>query len=172
MVDAVTFQTIFQFLQTASIMVGIAYYLMILQNQQKNYELTYKNRQGQLVLTMVQGITSDIGLTAYQIIRNASWSSYDDWKMKYGGNAEYMKAFNWVCQSNAGIGVIVRENLADLRLLALYGAAGIFAWEQYREIIYAMREERGYKYFENWEIAYNILKDYLTEHPEIDPFIK
>jgi hypothetical protein len=173
MVDVTTFQTVFQFLQTASIMVGIAYYLMILQNQQKSYDLTYKNRQGQLVLNMMQGITSDMGLTAYGIIRNPSWSSYEDWKRKYGDNEEYMKAFNWVCQGNSGIGVLVRENLADIRLLALYAAAAIIiTWEQYQEIIYGFREERGYKYFENWEIAYHILKDYLEEHPEIDPFIK
>ncbi len=63
---------------------------------------------------------------------------------------EYMKAFNWVCQGNAGIGVLVRENLADIKLLALYAAASIiFPWEQYQEILYCLREERGYKYFEN-----------------------
>ena len=32
--------------------------------------------------------------------------------------------------------------------------------------------KKGDEYFENWEIAYHILKDYLEEHPEIDPFIK
>ena len=34
MVDQITFQTIFQFLQTVSIMVGIVYYLLILNKQQ------------------------------------------------------------------------------------------------------------------------------------------
>ncbi len=124
-------------------------------------------------MQMIDKVLTNEGLTSYGILRNASWSSYKDWKMKYGDNAEYMKAFNWVCQSNAGIGVLIREGLIDIKLLALYAAAGIIPiWEQYREIVYGIREDSGYKYYENWEIGYHKLKEYLKEYPELDPFIK
>ena len=50
MLEKVTFQTIFQFIQTISIMVGIAYYLMILQNQQKSQKTALETRQAQLFM--------------------------------------------------------------------------------------------------------------------------
>ena len=160
-------------LQTTGILVGIAYYIMTLNYSRKNQQLTLKNRQGQLLWQMIDKTLTDEGLTSFQILRNAGWSSYEDWKMKYGDDAGYMKAFNWVCQINAGAGVMIREDLGDIKMLALYASAGIIpVWDQYREIVYDIRKDRGYKYFENWEIGYNILKDYLKEHPEIDPFIK
>ena len=59
MVDQLTFQTIFQFLQTLSIMVGITYYLMILRNQQKSQKLTLETRQATLMMNIFKELTSE-----------------------------------------------------------------------------------------------------------------
>ena len=42
MVEQITFQTLFQFLQTVGILVGVFYYIMTIRANQRNQELTLK----------------------------------------------------------------------------------------------------------------------------------
>jgi len=48
MVEQVTFQTIFQFLQTLGILVGVFYYIMTIRTNQRNQEIAQKNQELQL----------------------------------------------------------------------------------------------------------------------------
>ena len=50
MVEQVTFQTIFQFLQTLGILVGVFYYVMTLRYNRRNQELQLETRQAQLFM--------------------------------------------------------------------------------------------------------------------------
>ena len=87
MVDQITFQTIFQFLQTLSIMVGIAYYLMILQNQQKSQQSTLETRQAQLFMQLYNKVVSQEGIDNLGLLVRAEWSSYEEWVEKCKNNA-------------------------------------------------------------------------------------
>ena len=45
MVEQVTFQILFQFLQTVGILVGVFYYIMTIRTNQRNQEISLKNQQ-------------------------------------------------------------------------------------------------------------------------------
>jgi hypothetical protein len=50
MVEQITFQTIFQFLQTVGILVGVFYYIMTLRNSQRTQQQQLETRQAQLFM--------------------------------------------------------------------------------------------------------------------------
>jgi hypothetical protein len=52
MVEQVAFQTVFQFLQTVGILVGVFYYIMTLRNTRKNQQLQLETRQAQLFTSL------------------------------------------------------------------------------------------------------------------------
>ncbi len=45
MVEQITFQTIFQFLKTVGILVGVFYYIMTIRTNQRNQEIAQKNQE-------------------------------------------------------------------------------------------------------------------------------
>ena len=77
MVEQVTFQTIFQFLQTVGILVGVFYYVLTIRANQRNQELARKaqeqaleTRQTQLFMYFHEKLVEkyDIGLFANALI--------------------------------------------------------------------------------------------------------
>jgi hypothetical protein len=48
MVEQLTFQTVFQFLQTVGILVGVFYYIMTIRANQRNQELSIKSQESTL----------------------------------------------------------------------------------------------------------------------------
>jgi hypothetical protein len=54
MVEQVTFQTLFQFLQTVGILVGVFYYIMTIKANQRNQELTLKAQEQALETRQTQ----------------------------------------------------------------------------------------------------------------------
>jgi hypothetical protein len=45
MVEQITFQTIFQFLQTVGILVGVFYYISTIRTNQRNQEISLRNQE-------------------------------------------------------------------------------------------------------------------------------
>lgn len=169
MVEQVTFQTIFQFLQTVSIMVGIAYYLMILQNQQKSQQSTLETRQAQLFMQLYNKVVSQEGIDNLGLLVRAEWSSYEEWVEKYQNDEEYAKAFVFYLMQMEGVGVLIKEKLVSIRLVAMF-FAGITRqiWEKYKDIILEERKHMNYpRYASEWEYTYNELMKYMKEHPEL-----
>ena len=72
-----------------------------------------------------------------------------------------------------GRGVLLREDLLDVRLVALIEgvrARGptVYWWEKHKDVIYCERERLGNsRYCSEWEYSYNSLVKYLKEHPEL-----
>jgi hypothetical protein len=50
MVEQMAFQTVFQFLQTMGILVGVFYYVMTIRANQRNQQLQLETRQAQLFM--------------------------------------------------------------------------------------------------------------------------
>ena len=68
-----------------------------------------------------------------------------------------------------GIGVLIKENLVNIRLVAMF-FAGLTRqiWEKYKDIILEERKRRNYpRYASEWEYTYTELMKYMKEHPEL-----
>lgn len=70
MVEQVTFQTLFQFLQTVGFLVGVFYYITTIRTNQRNQELTLKaqahateTRESQLFMQLYQQLNSVESMT-------------------------------------------------------------------------------------------------------------
>lgn len=167
----ITLPVVLQFLQTAGILVGIFYYIMTLQNTRKSQQMTLETRQGQLLLQYLDKVVSKLGLESTRILQVANWSSYEEWLEKVWNDPEYQIAFTYQAECFETLGVFLREGTFDIRILALRGATGtIGLWEKYKDVIYNERERRNNRrWYDMWEYAYDSLKRYLEEHPELKP---
>ena len=163
MVEQITFQTMFQFLQTVSIMVGIAYYLMILKNQQKSQQLQLETRQAQLFMTVHDHFTN----TSFHRQGNAirfqwEWSDFDDFIEKYGpkNNLEAWADLLSVFTAFESIGLLVRENLIDVDMVdELMSGLITRTWERIEPIIFEYRERFNWPQAgRSFEYLYNEMK--------------
>lgn len=168
MVEQITFQTIFQFLQTVSIMVGIAYYLMILQNQQKAQKTQQENRQ---ISTYIQtvGFRDANYMKAYgDIMYFQKYDSYEDWRRKYHPSGEEWKDenkdswANFFAIGNIGqsIGLLVAQGVISPELV--YEQEGehiIDLWERMEPIIIGTRKDSQMQsFFSYYEYLYKEMK--------------
>ena len=77
-------------LQTVSIMVGIGYYILNIQNNQKNQELTLKSqkqaedtRKIQILHDINEWTTEDDSNLNWNEMMNMEWDDYDNFNSKY-----------------------------------------------------------------------------------------
>jgi len=158
MVDQLTFQTIFQFLQTISIMVGITYYLMILRNQQKSQKLTLETRQATLMMNIFKELTSEQRWEEYvRSIYTIKFDTYEEFHEKYGRNnpQEYSKHLS-LWWTYTVIGLFMEQGLLeDEQVYALMGTMIQSQWERWKEVIYELRKDTSPTLFEDFEKMYN-----------------
>ena len=84
MVEQITFQTIFQFLQTVGILVGVYYYITTIRVNQRNQELQLESRSLQLFMQLYQQMSSPDAIQTFNEIVNYEWDDFDDFSQKYG----------------------------------------------------------------------------------------
>ena len=82
MVD-LTYQMVLSTLQTAGILVGISYYLVIMRNSQRNQQIQLETRQAQLFMQVYSQWTGGIH-KHWAEISGWEWDDYDDYLQKYG----------------------------------------------------------------------------------------
>ena len=173
----ITYQMVLSTLQTAGILVGIVYYFTIMRNQQRTRELTLKaqeltleTRQAQLFTQLMDKYTTKEGLENQRVVRGATWSSYEEW-LELRRDEKYYEAYLWLANIYDGMGALVREDLLNVRMVALVGATYIIDdWEKYEDVIYEMRKRRNDRRFRGkWEYLYITIMKYLEEHPELVP---
>ena len=135
----------------------------------KNQELQLETRQAQLFMQMFSKASSKEGIESSKILSNANWTSHEEWLEKYQNDPEYAHALTTIVIIMEGLGVLIKENLVDIKLLALLMAGSIrMTWEKHRDIIYEERKRLNYRrYASEWEYVYNALMKYLQEHPEL-----
>ena len=190
MVEQVTFQTLFQFLQTVGILVGVFYYIMTIRTNQKNQEIAQKNqeltlraqeqaletRQAQLFMNIYnQSFANQEWLKAYSKVMSTHWDDYDDymkiadWMNPDNADKEYLEAQRYVSSFYEGLGVFVKEGLVDIRMVALtmtYMTTRY--WEKLAPIVYEGRKRWNYpRWLSEFEYLYDVLMKYIEEHPEL-----
>lgn len=144
----VDFVVLFQFLQTVSIIVGIAYYIMILQNQEKT-------RKTQIFLQLYNQLSFKERQRDWLDVMNFEWNDYDDFEKKYGSDnnpeafAQRMSLFYYF----EGIGAMLNDGWIDLdKVTKLLSNYPIWIWTKFKPIIAEWRDRyglpNGFMYFE------------------------
>ena len=125
-------------LQTISIMVGIGYYILNIQNNQKNQKISLRNqeltlksqqlsleaRQAQLFMGIYNNSFGTIQFAkANGLLYRTTWDSFDEFNElrvdEENIATEFMDAYSLIAGVLEGVGVLVREGLLDIRFVAL-----------------------------------------------------
>jgi hypothetical protein len=95
-VEEIKFKTMFPFLQAISIIVGIAYYLMKLSNQQRSQQQALEIKRTQSLSQFKSFLTTPDALRRWKILWPLD-GSYEEGYEIYLNDAEYRDAFECVC---------------------------------------------------------------------------
>jgi len=176
MVDQTTLQTIGILLTGLTVSIAAIYYTLTLRYTRKNQELSLKaqeqaveTRQTQMFMQIYNQSHNDPSfIEAWQIISGAQWDSIEDWE-HWGSNPANLLAGGRVGMFYEGLGVLVKENIIPIRLIALLMTGmTVRFWERYIPIIDEVRERRNYpRLLSEAEYLYYELMKYLEEHPEL-----
>jgi len=162
MVEQMTFQTIFQFLQTVGILVGVVYYIITLRNAERS-------RQTQLLMQITNKYNNRDELKHYFEMNQVEFEGIDDFIDKCGvdNNPDAFVSYYQRLYLFEEIGVLVKRGLISPEVVddVLSGVL-IGFWGRYGEITKAYREIRGYPTWGEYaEYLYDVLKPlYLREH--------
>jgi len=176
MVEQLTFQTLFQFLQTVGILVGVFYYIITIRTNQRNQELALETRQAQL-FSQYHLYFNDKAFAKDRLdIRNYwEWEDYEDFNRKYGTASRDLDLYSqWtsLLAYYEGLGVLVKRGLINIELVddMMSGAITRY-WEKHEGLIKEMREKANWPQIaEHIEYLYNHIKPIVMEqHPELKP---
>jgi hypothetical protein len=162
-------------LQTVGLLVGIAYYLIIMRNTQRTRELTLQSqeltrkaqeqaletRQAQLFMQIFNEYRKPEQMRLFLRSLQMTWDDYDDFLKRYGSeNYEKREPFSAMSHFFDGVGILLDEGLVNLDLVArlIHGDLKVF-WEKYKPVILEFREKwNNPHYLENMEYLYNEVK--------------
>jgi len=144
MVEQVTFQTLFQFLQTVGILVGIIYYLFIMRNSQRNQQMQLETRQLDLFMRWHQELTKPEVLRTLFQVGDLEWEDFDDFRRKYDHtiNPEdsSKRLATWYFWD--GIGYILSRGMIDADTVHdMLGAYALGHWIKFEPIIQEYRKQ-------------------------------
>jgi hypothetical protein len=184
MVD-LSYQMVLSTLQTAGILVGITYYLVIMRNSQKTRELVLQSqeltrksqedaletRQVQLFMNIYKEHLTERESRSLYFLMDMEYDDFEDYERKYGrdNNPEAHDLITMHQLLMEGFGILVREGYVNVRLVALFTSGSIrIGWEKLRNYIYETRERYNFpRYSIEYEYLYNTLMEYAEKHPEL-----
>jgi len=144
----ITYQMLLSTLQTIALIVGIAYYLIIMRNSQKTRELALdaqeqalETRQTQLFMDVYKShTTKEHQADLSELLISWDWNDFDDFNEKYmvpPNNAKYLSYF----ANLEGLGLLVRNGLLDANLVYdLQYVSIIMIWEKFLPIVLGYRK--------------------------------
>jgi len=169
----ITYQMVLSTLQTLGILVGIYYYVMTLRNQRKNQELALETRQAQLFMNIYdRRINNPDWDEINHRIQGLRWKDWDEYQALFDytnpETRDNHMAMSTMMTFYVGVGVLVKSNLVDIRLIAQFMSRStkVF-WEHVEPIVEEGREHwYGPGWLKELEYLYNELNKYAEEHPE------
>jgi hypothetical protein len=170
MAEQITFQIIFQFLQTVGILVGVFYYIMTIRSNQRNQRMQLETRQAQLFLQLYNRYRDDMqDLDIYSTFLDVEIGSTEDFIRLWRTDEEFGKTLASLGGFYEGIGVMVREGYIPVRLVALqWGGVTRRFWEKMEPFMSDVRELQEFpRAWAETEYLYNELMKYIEEHPEL-----
>lgn len=96
-------------------------------------------------------------------------NGFEDWN-RLKEDREIFSVLAWYFSYYEGIGVLIREGLLDIGLVAKLSSGNIiWFWEKYRSGIYDIRDKMNWVRFAiEVEYLYERIVDYAKKHPELE----
>ena len=165
----ITYQMVLSTLQTAGILVGIAYYTMTLNYTRRNQEMTLKTRNTTLFQqTLGAVVSSSFGITNISVLNQYHPSSFEEHIELTNTIPEYLVAWLWISNMLDVIGIYVKEDVFDIGMFAKYNPWWfVNFWEQYEPIVDGWRKRHGPSYMVYMEYLIKGIKKHTEEHPEL-----
>jgi hypothetical protein len=171
MIEQITFQTIFQFLQTVGILVGVFYYIMTIRSNQRSQKQAVETRQAQLFSQYYLRCTTPEFQIAESNLLELQFDTPQEFIDKYGprSNSKVYEDFLQVFGLMEGLAVLVREDLINIRIVAHSSYGDVkYVWEKYEPVVRWLREHYNWpRYSIEYEHLYNLMEEYAEEHPEL-----
>ena len=139
----VEFNTVLSFIQAFGIIVGVAYYIMNIKNNQRNQRLTLETRHAQLYMTMFDVIYDQEIWRHLNEIRQYTYTDYNDFMEKYGPikNPEAYSKLTKVWWFFTEMGTLVYRGLITVDdCINLISITPIEIWSQFNVAIQGLRE--------------------------------
>jgi hypothetical protein len=170
MVEQLTLQTLIFFIQAVGILVGVTYHIMTLRNTRKNQELTLETRQAQMFMQMYNRYMDSLeGVDHIDVIQNSKFDSVGEYEELVESDEKFSRVYRAYGSFYEGLGVLVKEGLLNVRLVALmWGGPTRMFWEKIAPIL---AEYRVYiRYPRLWSETEYVCREvlrYMEEHPEL-----
>ena len=167
MVDLVLIETVSYIIGALGVFVAAVFYVLNLRISQRNMKHTLETRQAQLYAQIYEGFKSKEMQDADFELMHLELKTAADWHRLLEDKAKYSAWNMWSCFYE-GIGVMVRQNLIDIKWVAeLFSGPLIWFWERYEPIVMSMRDEMNYaRANSELEYLYDRVLKYAKEHPE------
>ena len=151
------------------VLIAAINYVLNMRAMQRNSKAALETRQAQLFMEIYRSSYST------EMIKHANnfwinpWNNFDDWRDSIWMNPENRTSWGVWVNYYEGVGVLVKENLVDIRLVAelIAGITRKF-WELHAPFIVEIRKYTGQpRFLSETEYLYNRLMKYMLEHPEL-----
>jgi hypothetical protein len=148
----VEFNTILSFIQAVGIIVGVAYYIMNIQNNQRTQKLQLYNSYLQYRLT--EEYWDRVLEVLYQ-----EWETYDEWYSKYGSrnNKESWLKFQTICVFFNSLGEVTQDLKMGINVIHdALGPVATMIWDKIEPIVVGERK----RYLEQYGMSINYLGNF------------
>ena len=152
------------------VIAGFSYYVLTVRANQHNQKQQLETRQAQLFMQVYGRWNEESFSKQYtHFLYGLHWSSYEELKEKILSDIQNWETIANVIRFFEGVGVLVNENLVELRLITLTMSTDIITyWEKIQPYIDDVRREYDSpRLADQSELLYNKLKKYMKEHPEV-----
>ena len=173
MVD-VTYQMVLSTIQTASLVVGIVYYLTIMRNTQKTNEQSLKSQEAaekakQRELVFQRGYTMEYAQAFTDVSLMEDWTTVTEFNRKYGRktNPEAHAKLLYIRNVFNSAGLVLKEKDIDPEVIfQLYAPGSVISlWEKQLPVINYIKELFNYHgLYSGFEYLYNEAK---SRYPDL-----
>ena len=165
----ITYQMVLSTIQTASLVVGIFYYVMTLRNTGKAQKQAIETRNTQFFLQLFSTTMDEAGIAMTMTPKN--WDTFDEW-WEQNGLTTNPQAFGFWFKQMYGhemYGLMVRRGFIDVSLVDdLFSGGVLMLWDKYGPIIEELRIRWGYPHLQEHQeyLVNEIRKIVETQHPD------
>ena len=168
MVDIAQLQTVSYIAGALGVCVAAFYYVMTLRSQQSSMKTNIETRQAQLFMSTFQSTYSKEWQRAQRKVYKLQLTEVSDFD-KIDEDEDLSEAFYIIASYFEGIGVLVKENLIDIRLVSeLISGVILRWWAKFGPGVIKCREAWGFpRYCVEIEYLAERVTEYGREHPEL-----
>jgi len=196
MVEQVTFQTVFQFLQTVGILVGVYYYIMTIRTNQRNQEISLKNqeltlqsqeltrkaqqmaiesRNAQFFIQLYDSMmdVESLKVSWKDMMIERDWSTFEEWWDKYGPENNIDVFIPWMKSMVVFeiFGVLLKRGFLSIELIDdIMSGTVLMMWDVYEPVFMGFRERFGWPQFQEHQeyLTNEIRKVVEQQHPDFE----